>query len=411
MSLESRHPSTEAAAAARAYLQRAEVRLSTLHRIAGVFLNGAGLLVLFPVLVTQVVSGLIFVLSYSPFPSAVRLIFLMNISLVTMLPVYSLVLLFKELVQFYYVTRHDDRAGHDPKKFFPRFTLTGLALPPDETRDNKRSILNIQYSGRFTDFLIPRHPRKRHYYALVSAEYGTALPHLASRSRRSLNDIDVNVVVPDSEFTTLDTALRITGFEDRSLDEEAAKMEFSISRHVVYLRTLVLRYFKSLILLVVSTIVLAVAAGVSPRMIGELDKDTGMPSFYPTDSTISAMIIAGLFFCWSVVVIIGIRRPVEWIYELADPSKDVGGTHRFDPELVRFETAVRYVAYFVALLSVQACAVYLLRRQVQWLDSGALWLAVSETCLWIALGLCLRANEKKKYEKEVGKPPASTASS
>ncbi len=37
-------------AAMRAYLQRAEVRLSTMHRVAGVLLNGAGLLFLFPVL-------------------------------------------------------------------------------------------------------------------------------------------------------------------------------------------------------------------------------------------------------------------------------------------------------------------------------------------------------------------------
>jgi hypothetical protein len=32
----------------RTYLQRAEVRLSTMHRIAGAFLGGAGLLLLLP---------------------------------------------------------------------------------------------------------------------------------------------------------------------------------------------------------------------------------------------------------------------------------------------------------------------------------------------------------------------------
>lgn len=408
MCTEDDRPSDDSAAAARAYLQRAEVRLSTLHRIAGVFLNGAGLLVLFPVLVTQVVSGLIFVLSYAPFPASARVLFLMSLSLVTLLPVYSLTLLFKELVQFYYVTRHDDRAGYDPKKFFPRFTLTGLALPPDETPDRKRTVLGIQYSGRFTDFLIPRHPRKRHYYSLVSQQYGTALPPLTTRSRQSLNDAGVVIDVPDDEFATLSTALRMTGFEDRSLDEEAAKMEFSISRHLVYLRTLVLRYFKALILLVVSTLVLAVVAGVAPKMTGGVAPQSGRPLFYPADSTASATAIAGLFLLWSVIVVIGIRRPVEWIYELADPSTDVGGTHRFDPELVRFETAVKFVAGFVALLNIQALAVFALRSRVGWIDSSVLWLTVGEVLAWVALGLILRATERRRYEAEVGSQASSS---
>lgn len=40
--------------AMRAFLQRSEVRLSTMHRIANAFLSGAGLLVLFPVFTAAV---------------------------------------------------------------------------------------------------------------------------------------------------------------------------------------------------------------------------------------------------------------------------------------------------------------------------------------------------------------------
>src|SRR2546421_12600595 len=42
----------------RAYLQRGETRLSTLHRVAGAFLGGAGLLTLLPVLFRETFSTL-----------------------------------------------------------------------------------------------------------------------------------------------------------------------------------------------------------------------------------------------------------------------------------------------------------------------------------------------------------------
>src|SRR5918999_472403 len=45
--------------AIRAYLQRAETRISTYQRVAGVFLNGAGLLILLPVLSRDAFSGIV----------------------------------------------------------------------------------------------------------------------------------------------------------------------------------------------------------------------------------------------------------------------------------------------------------------------------------------------------------------
>ena len=45
-------------AGARAFLQRGEVRLSTVHRVAGVLLGGAGLLLLLPALLGQALPQL-----------------------------------------------------------------------------------------------------------------------------------------------------------------------------------------------------------------------------------------------------------------------------------------------------------------------------------------------------------------
>lgn len=46
------------ALALRAYLQRGEVRLSTMHRVAGAFLSGAGLLLLLPVFAQDALNDL-----------------------------------------------------------------------------------------------------------------------------------------------------------------------------------------------------------------------------------------------------------------------------------------------------------------------------------------------------------------
>src|SRR5690349_11344215 len=49
----------------RAFLQRGEVRLSTMHRIAGVFLNGAGLLFLIPILVKDAFIQMMLSVTYA----------------------------------------------------------------------------------------------------------------------------------------------------------------------------------------------------------------------------------------------------------------------------------------------------------------------------------------------------------
>src|SRR5437870_4023402 len=112
--------------AMRAYLQRAEVRLSTMHRVASAFLGGAGLLILFPVFFGGVISGLLRSFLGPP-PGVLPLIssFLLAatfcISVAT--PLYALYLLLRDLVHFYFV-------GHSPgfpsKLFNPRFVLSGI---------------------------------------------------------------------------------------------------------------------------------------------------------------------------------------------------------------------------------------------------------------------------------------------
>jgi hypothetical protein len=50
---------SEARNAQRAYVQRCEVRLSTMHRIAGAFVSGAALLILLPLFLKDVMSPIV----------------------------------------------------------------------------------------------------------------------------------------------------------------------------------------------------------------------------------------------------------------------------------------------------------------------------------------------------------------
>src|SRR5689334_6655117 len=101
--------------AMRSYLQRAEVRLSTLHRIATAFIGGAGLLVLLPVFFKEEIVVLIklFLTHTSDFTArlgassgitvALLYICLVYVFVLSLsIPVYSLYLLLKDIIHFYF---------------------------------------------------------------------------------------------------------------------------------------------------------------------------------------------------------------------------------------------------------------------------------------------------------------------
>lgn len=142
--------------AIRAYLQRAEVRLSTMHRIAGAFLGGAGLLFLLPVFFRDYPRELAHAFSTALLPGAGHWLAALSMLLLLLgslaLPVYSLYLLMKDIVLFYFV-------GHSPgfsdEHFYPRFALTAIAFSPDESPRIKHDILEQERSADLMIFAVP----------------------------------------------------------------------------------------------------------------------------------------------------------------------------------------------------------------------------------------------------------------
>jgi hypothetical protein len=102
--------------AMRAYLARTEVRLSTMHRIALGFINGAGILLLFPIFFKDAITVIIhtFLISglTNHFPEMGQngewlslLLFicvLLPFVVSVVIPIYALYLLLKDILHFYF---------------------------------------------------------------------------------------------------------------------------------------------------------------------------------------------------------------------------------------------------------------------------------------------------------------------
>lgn len=349
-SVEPTEPLQESARAAmRAFLQRAETRLSTYQRVAGVFLNGAGLLVLLPAMARDSIQSVLtnaVSIPLSPF----NLLLLVPWTLTLGLPLYAFVLLLRDLVEFYFAPRF---LSNDNVQI-TRFSLAGLSFAFDESIEAKARILAYATS----------HPA---YNRFVLGDAGSA----SRRSARQIYDSSKsgNIAFPmrrelarelekragqagpapdepiEAEFSMI--AASIAGSLDISLTEEVARVEASIERHVLGLRRLVLRYMKALLLFVWTTlatlIVVAIfTSGASPRT-----------------HLIAAFIAYEL---WALSAIVVVRWPRRWIDHLARGEfRDSGTKGRKiaqDEDIRRFERIVTIVlvlaivAFAAALLGV-----------------------------------------------------------
>ncbi len=225
-------------AAARAFVARCEVRLSTLHRIAVGMLSGAGLLVVLPVVARDSVTGLLRSLLVGTIDAA-------DVSLVVAVlailgvPAAALWLLFADLTRFYFHANH--LGGNGGEVFTPRFTLTSLRMPSDELgRSAEADLARIREDPRIVELLVPTNDASRAAIDRQLDVYGGL--------GRGTDDIG-----------RADGLFELAASKSRSLLEEVAKVEYGMARHILKLRGLVLRYVKALLALL--TTALAVYGG------------------------------------------------------------------------------------------------------------------------------------------------------
>jgi hypothetical protein len=316
--------------ALRAFLQRAEVRLSTVHRTATALLSGAGVLVLLPALgrdaIVEVLGAL---LDLRPTPARVLLAAATLVVLVSILVVIWLLLI--ELTRFYFFSNHlqSDRGA----TFTPRFTLTSLRFPRDElSQVGQRALQEERGDPRTVDLLVPDNDRaRRRIDDQIAAYEGLGRSRGGSAGSGAVTDLD-----------RAGALLVLAGARDRDLLNEVVKVEYGMARHVLRVQVVVLRYIKALLVVLVSLLLMFALASIVNRS----------PGLDPNTLRLLAVALA----LWAPAVLVLASSPVRWLGSLLRQEGAVSSGIRYDRELTRLERVIAGFSASVAVLSTASMA-------------------------------------------------------
>ncbi len=342
--LEEEKPLTEAERnAMRAYLQRCEVRTSTLHRIATAFVGGAGLMLLIPIFFKDVIDTLIEVLlqnAHNQFPElgstpGIILTGLMfafiayPLTLSLVIPVYAIYLLLKDIIHFYF-TIYMPGFHHDLVN--PTFALPGITFAPDESPRIKREIMRYQYIHEHMDYMMPFSEGRRELYfdRLIENTDGHIIP--PSREVEKLRA--EGCLIEDNgtkDINRFNAAFGIARSLDRTLIQEVALTEMLLVRHILYLRRIVLRYAKTLLMFIWTALIAFLM----------------LPFLHDNRMNIFLVLSIG-YFVWSLSVMPIMRQPIGWIYR---HRFDQMNLQHVDSQLTLLERKVVWFCYFAIPMS------------------------------------------------------------
>jgi hypothetical protein len=294
-------------AAARAFVARCEVRLSTFHRIAVGMLSGAGLLVVLPVVARDSVSGVMRSLLIGDIGLADGGLAVAVVAMLAV-PVVALWLLFADLTRFYF---HANHLGGERDVFTPRFTLTSLQLPSDELGPAAAAELASSRSDpRMIELLVPANDRMR---------------RRVDRQLQVYSGLESARDQPD-DASRAQGLFQLAASTGRPLLDEVAKVEHGMARHVLRLRGLVLRYVKALLALLTT----ALAVYVGDAIVAGLDVGQEMTAQ-------GAIALAAVVLVWSPLVVLAVTSPVRWIEQLMRDDGAPSTAVADDPDLTYVE--------------------------------------------------------------------------
>jgi hypothetical protein len=317
-------------AAVRAFLQRCDVRLSTMHRVATALLSGAGILVLLPAVERDSVLTVLRSLLAGPVTWS-RGLLVVGVVLTIALALEVLWLLVIELTRFYFHANHV--VHEDGEAFTPRFTLTGLRVPTDEFTAATNAVYDQLHGAESTvRLLVPENSRARRRIDRQIAAYPGLLEDHG-----------------DPDLARADALFELAASRRRTLLEEAAKVEYGMVRHMLRLQVIVLRYVKALLVVVITSIsAFALAASVS-----------GQNAATAADQRW----IAGILLIWAPVALIVVSSPVRWLESLLRTEGATKAAVR-DHELTQLEDVTARVAGLAWLVSMTGMVVLLVRHPI-----------------------------------------------
>ena len=315
---------TDERAAARAFVARCEVRLSTFHRIAVGMLSGAGLLVVLPVVARDSITGIVRSL-FAGDIGVVEIALIIAIGAMLAVPAVALWLLFADLTRFYFYANHIGSDGGE--MFTPRFTLTSLQLPSDELGPTATAeLVRTREDPRIVELLVPTNDESR------------------KRVDRQL-DVYGGLASGHDDAARAAGLFELAASRSRPLLEEVAKVEHGMARHVLRLRGLVLRYVKALLALLTT----AVAVYVGDAVVAGFDTADGI-------TVTQDAWLAGVVLVWAPLVVLAVTSPVRWIEKAMRDEGAPSTAVADDPELTFIErvslriAAVAWVAAAVAMV-------------------------------------------------------------
>ena len=327
----------------RAFLQRSEVRLSTIHRTATALLSGAGVLVLLPALGRDAIVTVLQALLGST-DSRMHLVLAGLVIAVLGLALVVIWLLLVEVTRFFFHPNHIN-SSHGAT-FTPRFTLNSLHLPSDELDGNSQSELarSRNHQASIEVLVSPNDKARRQIDEQISAYEGLTTE-----------------VIPTDESRSA-ALLALAGVKDRSLAEEVAKVEYGMARHVLRIQVIVLRYLKALLVVILTTLIAFLWAAVVEKS--------------PTVDVSAQRWIVGTLLLWCPAVLFVSASPVRWLDQLLRSEGAVGGAIRFDKELTRVERVTARFSLFVLVVSL-GCSVPLLSKNASTLGISSFILAIA----------------------------------
>jgi hypothetical protein len=304
----------------RAYMQRCEVRLSTIHRVASALLSGAGLIVIFPALAKDSVARLIRSLITSGL-NGPRTLLLVAILLAFSLPMAGLWLLLKDLTHFYFSASHFSVG--DSRSFFPRFSLSGLRIALDDTSEAiAEEIAVARRDPSIRAFLLPENDRARARVDYQTVAYGLRPPGTASDDDRQ------------------DALLEFATTRNRTLAQQTAGIEQVLSRHALNIQLLVLRYARAVVAMLITAAATFACAAV-------IDSAA-------TVKVAQQVWLAGILALWAPLVVLAVTAPVRWVIRVAMADGANDRAVKDDREFTLFEDLAVRLASLVWILSVVA---------------------------------------------------------
>lgn len=332
-------PTADERASMRAFLQRSEVRLSTVHRVATALLSGAGLMVLLPAIARDSVVTVMRALLVGR-PEATRLLLFAAMGAVLSLPFMALWFLLRDLTRFYFHAQHLLHDGYDV--FTPRFTLTGLRLPLGELDESLGLLDAARIDPANIELLVP--PRARATIDRQLDAYG-GLGRTDPTNDPDHND--PNHIDATGDVGRASGLFELVASRSRTLPDEVAKMEHGMVRHMLRIQVIVLRYVKALLAFLTTALAVFAAGSVV---------EAGPGLDIATRAALSCVVLG-----WAPCIVIAVNAPVRWIEQLLRNEGAARSAVRTDDEFSRVERIATAIASTGWLLAGTALVVLLIR--------------------------------------------------